>query len=92
MEEQKKVEQKAEKVIIIPVKEYRRLCRKIERLKIKFNDKTERADNRYQWWKEEENRANELEAKLAEAQEVIKGYKEMEMEKLGLTEGDSDAE
>ena len=90
--ENQKNEQKATDVIMIPAKEYRKLCRKIERLKIKLKEEQESSAKRFKWWHEEENRADELAAKLAEAQEVIKGYKEMEMEKLGLTEGDSDAE
>lgn len=92
MEEQKKNEQKAEEVIIIPVKEYRRLCRKIEKLKLVIKP-LKRDNNLYnKWWQEEEAKRKELEVKLAEAQEVIKGYKEMEMEKLGLTEGNYNAE
>jgi hypothetical protein len=84
--------QKNEQVIMIPAKEYRKLCRKIERLKIKLKDEKECSAKRFNWWNEEENRADELAAKLAEAQEVIAGYKEMGLEKLGLKDGDSDAE
>lgn len=85
MDENKK-EQKAESVIMIPVKEYRKLCRKIERLKIELADKTNDAKNRYEWWQEEETRANKLEQELNAAREVIKGYKESAMDKLGLNE------
>lgn len=89
---EQKNEQKAEEVIIIPVKEYRRLCKKIERLKIEKKDIKEKSSDRFRWWQEEERKREELEVKLAEAQEVIKGYMEMEMEKLGLNVGDADAE
>lgn len=85
MDENKK-EQKAESVIMIPVKEYRKLCRKIERLKIELADKTNDAKSRYEWWQEEETRANKLEQELNEAREVIKRYKESAMDKLGLNE------
>lgn len=87
MDEQKKETQ----VIMIPVKEYRKLCRKIERLKIKLADKTNDAKNRYTWWKEEEARANALEKELTEAREVIAGYKDSAMANLGLREDGADA-
>ena len=80
-------------VIMIPIKEYRKLCRKIERLKIELKTTTEKSDQRFRWWQEEEHKAEKFEAEntelktqLEEAQEVIKGYKEMGLEKLGLKE------
>jgi hypothetical protein len=82
MDEQKKEQQ----VVMIPVKEYRKLIRKIERLKIELADETESSTKRFKWWKEEEARANALEQELTEAREVIKGYKESAMDKLGLNE------
>lgn len=52
----------------------------------------EKSDKRYEWWQEEENRANALEAEnaalkaeLADAKNVIAGYK-AELEKyLGIS-------
>lgn len=82
MDEQKKETQ----VIMIPVKEYRKLIRKIERLKIELADTKDSNSKRYDWWQEEEARANKLEQELTEAKEVIKGYKDSAMDKLGLSE------
>lgn len=50
----------------------------------------DRSDKRYEWWQEEEKRANALEeenaalkAELADAKKVIAGYKESMEQKLG---------
>ena len=52
----------------------------------------DRSDKRYEWWQEEEKRANALEeenaalkAELADAKKVIAGYKESMEQKLGLS-------
>ena len=52
----------------------------------------DRSDKRYEWWQEEETRANALEseiaalkAELADAKKVIAGYKESMEQKLGLS-------
>ena len=58
----------------------------------------DRSDKRYEWWQEEENRANALEteiaalkAELADAKKVIAGYKETMEQKLGISEEDHNA-
>ena len=87
MEENKKEQQ----VIMIPTKEYRKLCRKIERLKMTNKRLTKDDANHFKWWQEEEARANSLEKELAEAREVIAGYKDSAMVNLGLKEDGADA-
>lgn len=51
----------------------------------------DRSDKRYEWWQEEEQRANALEseiaalkAELADAKKVIAGYKESMAKDLGI--------
>ena len=58
----------------------------------------DRSDKRYEWWQEEEKRANALEevnaalkAELADAKKVIAGYKETMEQKLGISEEDQNA-
>lgn len=58
----------------------------------------DRSDKRYEWWQEEETRANALEseiaalkAELADAKKVIAGYKETMEQKLGISEEDQNA-
>lgn len=58
----------------------------------------DRSDKRYEWWQEEENRANALEteiaalkAELADAKKVIAGYKETMEQKLGISEENQNA-
>ena len=58
----------------------------------------DRSDKRYEWWQEEEKRANALEeenaalkAELADAKKVIAGYKETMEQKLGISEEDHNA-
>ena len=58
----------------------------------------DRSDKRYEWWQEEEQRANALEseidalkAELADAKKVIAGYKETLGQKLGISEEEQNA-
>ena len=58
----------------------------------------DRSDKRYEWWQEEEQRANALEseiaalkAELADAKKVIAGYKETMEQKLGISEEEQNA-
>ena len=58
----------------------------------------DRSDKRYEWWQEEETRANALEseiaalkAELADAKKVIAGYKETMEQKLGISEENQNA-
>ena len=58
----------------------------------------DRSDKRYEWWQEEENRANALDteiaalkAELADAKKVIAGYKETMEQKLGISEENQNA-
>ena len=58
----------------------------------------DRSDKRYEWWQDEEKRANALEeenaalkAELADAKKVIAGYKETMEQKLGISEEDHNA-
>lgn len=58
----------------------------------------DRSDKRYEWWQEEEKRANALEeenaalkAELADAKKVIAGYKETMEQKLGISEENQNA-
>ena len=58
----------------------------------------DRSDKRYEWWQEEEARANALEseisalkAELADAKKVIAGYKETMEQKLGISEEEQNA-
>ena len=69
----------------VKVKEWKKAEKKIAEVEAKSN-------KRYEWWQEEENRANALEAEnaalkaeLADAKNVIAGYK-AELEKdLGIS-------
>ena len=62
--------------VTIPLKEYRKLIRKVERAKAELAAKeeiakiTEKAEDYRRWWKEEEKKAEELELKLAEYKKV----------------------
>jgi len=58
-------------MIMIPLKEYRRLVRKIEKLKLALKAMVEKADNRYEWWQEEETKRKKLEQELWEANRKI---------------------
>lgn len=58
----------------------------------------DRSDKRYEWWQEEEQRANALEseidalkAELADAKKVIAGYKETMEQRLGISEEEQNA-
>ena len=58
----------------------------------------DRSDKRYEWWQEEEKRANALEevnaalkAELADAKKVIAGYKETMEQRLGISEEEQNA-
>ena len=83
---------KESEVIMIPVKEYRRLCRKIEKLKLEYKEVKHNSENRYKWWKEEEELRSEAEAKLKDALNVIAQYKQTFKTELGIEEVDEDAE
>lgn len=82
------MEEKVKEVkhIMIPVKEYRKLIAKIERLKIRLNEKNEGYENCRRWWKEEEAKRKELEQRISEKDEVIKQYKEEFEKRLGISE------
>ena len=58
-------------MIMIPLKEYRRLVRKIEKLKLALKAMVEKADNCYEWWQEEETKRKKLEQELWEANRKI---------------------
>ena len=69
----------------VKVKEWKKAEKKIAEVEAK-------SDKRYEWWQEEENRANALEAEnaalkaeLADAKNVIAGYKESMEKDLGLS-------
>lgn len=91
-------EQKTEQVInpldyvTIPIKEYRKLIKKVERVKVQNRQLKELADlqkdagNYRSWWKEEEAKREGLEEQLAQAKEVIKQYKEDYEKRLGISE------
>ena len=76
-------EQKTEQVInpldyvTIPIKEYRKLIKKIERVKMQNRQLKElaevqkNADNYRRWWKEEEQEKDELRKNLDEAKAQI---------------------
>lgn len=96
--EVQEVQEKEEKTInpldyvTIPVKEYRKLIKKIERIKAEnealkqvaeIKEKT--ADYR-RWWHEEQNKAEKYKKDLDEAYEVIAGYKETLKNELGIEE------
>jgi len=73
-------------VIMIPVKEYRKLCMKVAKLKLKLKDveeqlrdEKESASNRYDWWKEEEALREGLETKVKELEEKVR---ELSIEEL----------
>ena len=58
----------------------------------------EKSDKRFDWWQEEEKRANALEeenaalkAELADAKKVIAGYKETMEQRLGISEEEQNA-
>lgn len=82
------MEEKVKEVkhIMIPVKEYRKLIAKIERLKIRLNEINEGYENCRRWWKEEEAKRKELEQRISEKDEVIKQYKEEFEKRLGISE------
>lgn len=78
--------------VTIPVKEYRKLIKKIERVKAEkealkqvaeIKEKT--ADYR-RWWQEEQDKAEKYKKDLDEAYEVIAGYKQTMREELGIDE------
>lgn len=91
-------EQKTEQVInpldyvTIPIKEYRKLIKKVERVKVqnrqlkKLADLQKDAGNYRSWWKEEEAKREGLEEQLAQAKAVIKQYKEDYEKRLGISE------
>ena len=79
------------KRILIPVKEYRKLIAKIERLKIRLNEKNEGYENCRRWWKEEETKRKELEQRISEKDEVIKQYKADYEKKLGIEVQDAES-
>ena len=96
-------EQKSEQVInpldyvTIPIKEYRKLIKKVERIKAQNRQLKELADvqkdagNYRSWWKEEESKRKGLEEQLAEAKEVIKQYKADYEKKLGIEVQDAES-
>lgn len=62
--------------VTIPIKEYRKLIKKVERVKAQNRQLKELADaqkevgNYRSWWKEEETKRRFLEEKLAQAKEL----------------------
>ena len=78
--------------VTIPLKEYRKLIKKVERVKVQNRQLKELADlrkdagNYRSWWKEEEAKREGLEEQLAQAKEVINQYKADYEKKLGISE------
>ena len=78
--------------VTIPIKEYRKLIKKVERVKVQNRQLKELADlqkdagNYRSWWKQEEAKRESLEEQLAQAKEVIKQYKADYEKKLGISE------
>lgn len=72
--------EKTTDMIMIPVREYRRLVRKAEKLKLDLKAMTEKADNRYEWWQEEEVKRKKLECELEAANKKIS---ELSIEEIG---------
>jgi hypothetical protein len=78
--------------VTIPISEYRKLIKKVERVKVQKRQLKELADlqkdagNYRSWWKEEEAKREGLEKQLAQAKEVINQYKADYEKKLGISE------
>ncbi len=79
MEEEKRVEEiNPLDYVTIPVKEYRKLIKKIERMKaenaalVKIGEVKEKAEDYRRWWHEEKEKTENLEKLLADAKAQIK--------------------
>lgn len=79
MEEEKRVEEiNPLDYVTIPVKEYRKLIKKIERMKaenaalVKIGEAKEKAEDYRRWWHEEQKKSENLEKLLADAKAQIK--------------------
>ena len=65
--------------VTITVKEYRKMVRKIERVKaekdalVEIGEYKEKAEQYRRWWQEEQKKASKLEEALNEAKDQIKG-------------------
>ena len=76
--------------VTIPIKEYRKLIKKVERVKAQNKQLKELADlqkdaeNYRRWWREEEAKSADLAKQLEESKEVIKQYKADYEKKLGI--------
>ena len=76
--------------VTIKVSEYRKLIKKIERVKAEKEalkqvaEITENAARYRQWWKEEQAKAEKYKKDLDDANEVIAGYKETLKNELGV--------
>lgn len=78
--------------VTIPIKEYRKMIKKIERMKAKLTEFeqvaaiTKKADQYYQWWSDERAKTKDLEEQLAEAQRITNEYKADYEKLLGIDE------
>lgn len=83
--------------VTIPIKEYRKLIKKVERVKAQNRQLKELADiqkdaaNYRRWWKEEEAKSAELAKQIEESKEVIKQYKADYEKKLGIEVQDAES-
>ena len=86
--------------VTIPVKEYRKMIRKIEKLKAQLMEServiklTEESKNHYAWYKEEKSKAEELRTNLDDAKAQISkmlGVNELEQVRI-YQKGQSNAE
>ncbi len=78
--------------VTIKVSEYRKLIKKVERVKAENEalkqvaEIKEKADNYRQWWQEEMKKADKFKKDLDEAYDVIAGYKETLKNELDIEE------
>lgn len=78
--------------VTIPIKEYRKMIKKIERMKAKLIESkqvaaiTKESDQYHRWWNDERAKTKDLEEQLAKAQRIISEYKSDYEKLLGIDE------